>query len=91
MKKALRTVLLFGLPGTALGGVLGYITATSGVCEVFSENPDATCYTILGRYVSEITYYALVEPSKGLVIGVGVGLFFVMGRGIWRRLHPALA
>jgi hypothetical protein len=91
MKKALRTVLLFGLIGTVLGGVLGYITATSGVCQVFSEDPDATCYKMFGRYVSEITYYALVEPFKGLAIGVGVGLLVVMGRGIWRRLRLAPA
>jgi hypothetical protein len=91
MKKALRTVLLFGLLGTLLGGLVGYLNAISGTCEIFSENPDATCYKILGRYVSEITYYALVEPFKGLVIGVGVGLFVVMGRGIWRRLRLATA
>ena len=91
MKKALRTVLLFGLLGAVLGGILGYINATSGACDVFSEDPEATCYEILGRYVSEITYYALLEPFKGLVIGVGVGLLVVMGRGIWRRLRLAPA
>ena len=91
MKKALRTVLLFGLLGALLGGIFGYLNAISGTCEVLSENPDATCYTILGRYVSEIMYYALVEPFEGLAIGVGVGLLVVMGREIWRRLRLATA
>lgn len=70
---ALRTVIVCGLRGTALAGVLAYTTATSVTCEVFSEDLGATWYRVFGRYLSETTYHAFIEPLKGLVIGLGLG------------------
>lgn len=91
MKTALRTIIVCGLLGTALAGVLAYMVATSGTCEVLSEDPDATCYRVFGHYLSETTYYAFIEPLKGLVIGLGLGLLIVMGRWAWRRLRLTTA
>jgi hypothetical protein len=87
VKASLRIVIVFGLLGTVIAGVLGYMAATFGSCAVLSEDPGATCYRVFGHYLSETTYFALIEPLKGLVIGLGSGLLIVMGRWMWHRLR----
>ena len=90
MEKPLRLVGVSALIGVSLGGIYGFGASLDMHCaaDYVTDVPGATCFRLLGRFVSGSTYYTVVVGVVGMAIGVALGSFMAIPMMLWRRERP---
>lgn len=92
MGKPLRWVGVLATAGLMLGGAYGFIASRSIGCVADGIlPPNATCFRILGVYLSGTTYYTAAGALVGTGIGLVIGSFIAAPVLLWRRRHPSSA
>jgi hypothetical protein len=87
MRTPVRWVAMLGLAGLLIGGVYGFLVARTIDCVVDGADlpANATCYHVLGLYLSSAAYHTAAAAAIGASIGVMLGLFIVNPILLWRR------
>lgn len=79
MRRSLVWVGTLTIAGLVLGGVFGFLVSRTIGCVADGQlPPDATCYRVLGTYVSAGTYYTAAAGLVGAAIGLVLGLFLAI-------------
>ncbi|MGZ8566180.1 MAG: hypothetical protein ACXWXS_03915, partial [Actinomycetota bacterium] len=77
--------------GLLLGAAWGSVVAAETECiaEFFPPEPNGSCYVLIGRYVSDETYYRVAGAAIGASVGFGFGLLILVIDWAWRRDRAA--
>ncbi len=79
MRRPLRWVGVLPVVGLVLGGTFGFIASRTIGCETDGAlSPNATCYRILGHYLSATTYYTAAAGLVGTGVGLVLGIFLAL-------------
>lgn len=81
----LRWSFTTGAPLATLGNQLVFLSARSGVANLWAMNPDGTNQRQLSAELSPVTDYAVAPDGRSFVVGDGRGLILQQSDGSGRR------
>jgi thiamine kinase-like enzyme len=82
---------ILAIAGLLVGGVYGFLAARTIYCVSDRDGlpPNATCYQVLGIYLSASTYYTAAGALVGAAVGALLEVFVVTPVLLWRGQDPA--